>query len=197
MPPAGLDNLKHIVVLMMETRSFDPMLGFAQSDTWPIDGLKGTETNVDSAGGAAQVSSDARYAGDFTPDPGHAVLDTLTQLYVDANTLVTQDPSMGGFVQSYEGKTGKPQDAHRIMKCFLRADCRRWFPSLSSSPSATAGFLRSRGPHSQIALMLTAPRPLAASIWGSIGSTCPRPSTSCLPRTIWTPEFITTTRPWP
>ncbi|HKW65097.1 MAG TPA: alkaline phosphatase family protein [Candidatus Acidoferrum sp.] len=26
MPPAGLDNLKHIVVLMMENRSFDHML---------------------------------------------------------------------------------------------------------------------------------------------------------------------------
>jgi phospholipase C len=143
MPPAGLDNLKHIVVLMMENRSFDHMLGFAQSDTWPIDGLKGTETNVDSQGRAAQVSSDARYAGDFTPDPGHAVLDTLTQLYIDANTPVTQDPSMGGFVQSYEGKTNNPQDAHRIMKCFSPdrlptlvslaqqfAVCDRWFSSV-------------------------------------------------------------------
>jgi phospholipase C len=27
--PAGLDNLKHILVLMMENRSFDHMLGFA------------------------------------------------------------------------------------------------------------------------------------------------------------------------
>src|SRR5260370_260608 len=116
--PAGLDNLKHIVVLMMENRSFDHMLGFAQRDEWKIDGLKGDETNVDSKGGAAKVSSDARYAGDFTPDPGHAVLDTLTQLYVNAKTPVTQDPSMGGFVQSYEGKTGNQQDAHRIMKCF-------------------------------------------------------------------------------
>src|SRR5260370_37054560 len=108
MPPAGLDNLKHIVVLMMENRSFDHMLGFAQSDTWPIDGLKGTETNVDSQGGAAQVSSDARYAGDFTPDPGHAVLDTLTQLYVDAKNAVARDPSSGGFDHAYEGTTRKP-----------------------------------------------------------------------------------------
>lgn len=33
--PAGLDNLKHIVVLMVENRSFDHMLGFAMSDAWP------------------------------------------------------------------------------------------------------------------------------------------------------------------
>src|SRR5258707_1343767 len=118
MPPAGLDNLKHIVVLMMENRSFDHMLGFAQSPTWPIDGLKGNETNADSAGNVVQVSSDSGYAGDFTPDPGHAGFDVLTQLYGDANTSVMQQPTMSGFVRSYEGKTHDPKAAHRIMKCF-------------------------------------------------------------------------------
>lgn len=118
MPPAGLDNLKHIVVLMMENRSFDHMLGFAKSDAWPIEGLKGDETNLDSVNGVAQVSDDAGFAGDFTPDPGHSVFDTLTQLYGDANTPVVQDPAMSGFVRSYEGKNVTPPDAHRIMKCF-------------------------------------------------------------------------------
>src|SRR5260370_2018310 len=108
MPPAGLDNLKHVVVLMMENRSFDHMLGYAQSDQWKIDGLKGNETNLDSQGGAAQVSSDARYAGDFTPDPGHAVRDTLTQLYIAANTPVTQDPSIPEFVPTYQVNTCHP-----------------------------------------------------------------------------------------
>ncbi len=41
--PAGLDNLKHIVVLMMENRSFDHMLGYAGSDNWRIEGLRGDE----------------------------------------------------------------------------------------------------------------------------------------------------------
>src|SRR5437773_11646377 len=118
MPPAGLDDLSHIVVLMMENRSFDHMLGFAQTAAWPIDGLKGTETNTDSVGGVAQVSSDAGYGGDFTPDPGHSGLDTLTQLYGDPNTLVTQDPTMSGLVRSYEGKNHDPQAPHRVMKSF-------------------------------------------------------------------------------
>ena len=39
------DNIKHIVVLMMENRSFDHMLGFAGTDTWKITGLSGTEQN--------------------------------------------------------------------------------------------------------------------------------------------------------
>jgi phospholipase C len=139
----GLDNLRHIVVLMMENRSFDHMLGFAQSASWAIDGLTGGETNRDSTGEVARVSSDADYGGDFTPDPGHHVFDTLTQLYGDANTSVTQSPTMSGFVRSYEGKTHSPQAAHRIMKCFSPQRlpvltslaqqfcvCDRWFSSL-------------------------------------------------------------------
>src|SRR5258708_11505141 len=49
MPP-GLDKLKHIVVLMMENRSFNHMLGYLKPD-WPdLDGLNGNETNPDTAG---------------------------------------------------------------------------------------------------------------------------------------------------
>ena len=140
---AGLDKLKHMVVLMMENRSFDHMLGFAQSADWPIDGLSGSEFNRDSTGEAAPVSRDARYSGDFTPDPGHALFDTLTQLYGDAKTPVTQDPKMNGFVLSYEGKTHNSSNAQRIMKCFSPdkvpvltrlaqqfAVCDRWFSSI-------------------------------------------------------------------
>jgi len=151
---AGLDNLKHIVVLMMENRSFDHMLGFAQSDSWPINGLSDKKTNADSVGGVAQVSSDAGYAGDFTPDPGHSSFDTLTQLYGDPDTSVMQDPSMNGFVRSYEGKTGNPQAAHRIMKCFSTQKlevltklaqqfcvCDRWFSSIPGPTFPNRAFM--------------------------------------------------------
>ena len=140
---AGLDNLKHIVVLMMENRSFDHMLGFAATPNWQIDGLTGDEKNRDSVGEFAPVSDDARDSGDFTPDPGHALFDTLTQLYGDASTPVNQNPSMNGFVLSYEGKTHNSNNAHRIMKCFKPekvpvltqlarqfAVCDRWFSSI-------------------------------------------------------------------
>jgi phospholipase C len=140
---AGTDNLKHIVVLMMENRSFDHMLGFAQSPNWPIDGLATPQSNKDSAGNDVQISNDAGHAGDFTPDPGHSVFDTLTQLYGDPKTAVSREPTMDGFVRSYEGKTGNPRDAHRIMKCFAPQNlqvltrlaqrfcvCDRWFSSV-------------------------------------------------------------------
>lgn len=140
---AGTDMLKHIVVLMMENRSFDHMLGFAGTEAWRINGLTGSESNEDSTRVRVNVSNDANYAGDLTPDPGHSGFDTLTQLYGDPNTPVTQDPNMSGFVQSYEGKTGDAQAAHRIMRCFspqrLRVLtrlaqqfclCNQWFSSL-------------------------------------------------------------------
>jgi phospholipase C len=150
----GTDKLKHIVVLMMENRSFDHMLGFAQSDSWSIDGLSEQKTNVDSAGGVAQVSNDAGYAGDLTPDPGHSTFETLTQLYGDPKTSVTQNPTMSGFVQSYEGKTHNPQAAHRIMRCFSAQKlpvltklaqqfclCDRWFSSLPGPTFPNRAFM--------------------------------------------------------
>src|ERR1700733_12097176 len=152
--PTGLDDLKHIVVLMMENRSFDHLLGFAQSASWAIDGLSVARTNTDSASGVVPVSNDANYAGDLTPDPGHATFDVLTQLYDDPKTPVTQAPSMTGFVRRYEGKTGNPSDAHRIMKCFS-ADklpvlarlaqqfciCDRWFSSLPGPTFPNRAFM--------------------------------------------------------
>ena len=150
----GTDKLQHIVVLMMENRSFDHMLGFAQSDSWPIDGLGEKQTNVDSAGGVAEVSNDAGYAGDLTPDPGHSTFETLTQLYGDPGTSVTQNLAMSGFVRSYEGKTGNPQAAHRIMKCFSAEKlpvltklaqqfcvCDHWFSSLPGPTFPNRAFM--------------------------------------------------------
>jgi len=53
MPPPGLDKLKHIVVLMMENRSFDHMLGALKATDPRIDGLDGTQFNPDTTGAAA------------------------------------------------------------------------------------------------------------------------------------------------
>lgn len=148
------DKIKYIVVLMMENRSFDHMLGFAKAPKWPIEALSGTETNTDSVNDVVQVSNDANYAGGLTPDPGHSGFDTLTQLYGDRDTPVAQDPPMDGFVRSYEGKTGNPQDAHRIMKCFSPQKlpvltrlaqqfcvCDHWFSSLPGPTFPNRAFM--------------------------------------------------------
>jgi phospholipase C len=45
-----LRSIKHIVVLMMENRSFDQMLGFLQGAGLDVDGLAGAKPNFDSEG---------------------------------------------------------------------------------------------------------------------------------------------------
>ena len=51
-----LGEIKHIVVLMMENRSFDHMLGYLKTSGMPeVNGLTGTETNPDPAGQEQQV----------------------------------------------------------------------------------------------------------------------------------------------
>ena len=56
---AGLDNLKHIVVLMMENRSFDHMLGALRAKDVRISGLTGNEFNLDTNGAIVKVQASA------------------------------------------------------------------------------------------------------------------------------------------
>lgn len=141
MPP-GLDNLKHIVVLMMENRSFDHMLGFLQSANYQINGLSGNELNPDANGTAVPVSKDAIFFGDLNPDPGHAHGDVMQQLF-GASGPTAQPPSMSGFVANYQTKTKNVGNSHRVMKCFSAAKlpvlstlarqfavCDTWFSSV-------------------------------------------------------------------
>lgn len=134
-------KIEHLVVLMMENRSFDHMFGFMQSDSWPIDGLDGTESNPDSQGATVRVTPDARDGGDFTPDPGHDFLSVNQQIF--ENMAGTGAPTMQGFVKAYGGKTGNVEKSHRVMKCFAPgrlpnlstlakeyAVCDRWFASV-------------------------------------------------------------------
>ena len=45
-----LHGVKHIVVLMMENRSFDQMLGFLQREGLDVDGIDSAKPNLDAAG---------------------------------------------------------------------------------------------------------------------------------------------------
>ena len=65
--PLNDPRIEHLVVLMLENRSFDHMLGF--SGIPGIDGLTGKETNPDTGGQPVTVSTDAQYIGDLDPTP--------------------------------------------------------------------------------------------------------------------------------
>jgi phospholipase C len=67
-----LDNLKHIVVLMMENRSFDHMLGSLMAVDPRINGLSGNETNLDTTNEPAQVQPLAEFQSQLEPDPDHS-----------------------------------------------------------------------------------------------------------------------------
>src|SRR5205807_2008349 len=69
MPP-GLDKLKHVVVLMMENRSFDHMLGALKAQDSRIDGLTGNESNPDTTGAAVRVQPVAAFSVATRPRPG-------------------------------------------------------------------------------------------------------------------------------
>lgn len=114
----GIDTLKHVVVLMMENRSFDHVFGYLASPDYLINGLDGTQFNRDSDGEQVFASPDAAYSGDLIADPGHDFHDVNEQLF-GSTEVVDLDPApMSGFVRNYETKTDDTSKGHNIMKCF-------------------------------------------------------------------------------
>jgi phospholipase C len=112
MSNGNLMQIDHIVVLMLENRSFDHMLGFlyATSDNVspagnPFDGLTGSESNVGSAGKAVPVfkieATDTNAY--FMPgaDPGEGYTATNSQLFNTNTAPVPPVASNTGFVADY------------------------------------------------------------------------------------------------
>ena len=98
----GLQNLKHIVVLMMENRSFDHMLGSLKAVDPRINGLSGHETNLDTTNEPAPVKPKAEWMSQLDPDPDHHFLAVHKQLYYGTPYYTggpLNPPSMNGFVQ--------------------------------------------------------------------------------------------------
>lgn len=114
---AAIDRIKHLVVLMMENRSFDHMLGFLKGPEYAINGLTGEESNPDADGKPVRVTRDAQYAGDLNPDPGHDFIDANEQIFGNRGGI-PGGPQMMGFIKNYQTHTNNAQKARRIMKCF-------------------------------------------------------------------------------
>jgi len=134
-------KIKHIVVLMMENRSFDHMLGFLKAEIPDIRGIAGNDYfNQSTAGATMPVTDGAAYQGLLVADPGHDYTDVYMQMYgVPYGTPAVQ-PDMSGFAQSYEQQGGNPAD---IMRCFRPSQlpvlsalarqyviCDQWFSSV-------------------------------------------------------------------
>jgi phospholipase C len=114
---AGLDALKHVVVLMMENRSFDHMLGVLHAENPRINGLTGTETNPDTNNEPAQVQPNAAFQGELDPDPDHHFPAVNKQLFFGTPGPPAV-PSMKGFVQSYWDQEHNVKQSRKIMYYF-------------------------------------------------------------------------------
>src|SRR5260370_14347659 len=69
--PTGLDSLKHIVVLMMENRSFDHMLGSLKAVDARIDGVSDPLSNPDTTGALIKPQALAAFQGQLNTDHDH------------------------------------------------------------------------------------------------------------------------------
>ncbi len=128
----GIEKIDHFVVLMLENRSFDHMLGFLRSADYPIDGLTGEEWNpLDPHAQPPQpvwVSRDANYYGDIN-NPSHSMVPgALAQIFGLSDNEIMQlttypaSPAVNdGFVYNYAAQTDPPPPptiGPNIMRCF-------------------------------------------------------------------------------
>jgi phospholipase C len=136
----GLSSVQNIVVLMLENRSMDHMLGYlyqAQGNVsptgQPFEGLQGTESNPDAVGNPVSVFPiEAGTPNAYLmpgADPGEGYMATNSQLFgATATPAAGTVPTMKGFISDFaytlewqqrEGWSIVPgTSANDIMGCF-------------------------------------------------------------------------------
>lgn len=123
-------DIRHVVVLMLENRSFDCMLGRLYPKSAAFEGIDGSETNVwhrpDGTQQEFQTWADpnltARTVVIPDPDPGELFPDIQMQLRGLTGDGTTLNPTftMGGFVDNYmrQPPTVPAPDPRAVMHCF-------------------------------------------------------------------------------
>ena len=136
---AGLDNLKHIVVLMMENRSFDHMLGSLMKKYPKINGLKGDEWNPDAVNPNTRVpvKQAALFQSQLDPDPDHHFPGVDLQIFGGAPAGPGRMANMQGFVKDYYSQT---KDANRARNIMYYFDAEKDLPVLSTLATEYALF---------------------------------------------------------
>jgi phospholipase C len=114
----GIQSLKHVVVLMMENRSFDHMLGALKAQNPLIDGLAGNESNPDNTGALVTVQPLAEYQSQLDPDPNHHFAAVNLQIFNDPQNGPPLPATMQGFVKSYFNQQQNTGHSHDILYYF-------------------------------------------------------------------------------
>jgi len=116
----GIQALQHVVVLMMENRSFDHMLGALHNSNPAIDGLTGHETNPDTTDVPVTVSPTAEFQSQLDPDPDHHFPAADLQIFGGVTTAQdpNRKPNMQGFVKSYFNQQHNVAHSQLILNYF-------------------------------------------------------------------------------
>ncbi|XP_031491092.1 non-specific phospholipase C6-like [Nymphaea colorata] len=152
--------IKTIVVLVMENRSFDHMLGWMKTINPKIDGVTGKECNPRSTlHPNADLICFTDGAEFVDPDPGHSFEAVMEQVFGSVNaSSVNPVPSMKGFVQQALGVSddlpGKVMQGFRpenipVFKTLIGefAVFNRWFSSLPGPTQPNRLFIYSATSH--------------------------------------------------
>jgi phospholipase C len=182
--------ITRLVVLMLENRSFDHMLGFLKKTNPAINGLNGDEWNYPAGEAAANivVSDDAGDVEDLNPDPNHEFAHVTWQISSTGDPV--GNPDMKGFVRDYFSDCKDAVHAAGIMKCFTPqtlpilstlatqyAVCDRWFSSVPGSTIPNRLFVHGASSAGSLTQdVIAAPRSLYTPSLRA--STTPRPTTS-------------------
>ena len=148
-----LSAINHIVVLMLENRSFDHMLGLLYSASGnvspggqPFDGLTGNEKNPGTGGSRRSVHDRAQRANAyFMPgaDPGEGYAATNSQLFGSTTAPVPPVATNNGFVTDYSYTLGwEAKEGWSILAGTTAKDIMGVFPPamLPVSPVWRSGF---------------------------------------------------------
>jgi phospholipase C len=140
--PTGLDQLKHIVVLMMENRSFDHMLGSLTAVNPAIDGITNNLSNPDTTGTQTKPQPQADFQGQLEPDPDHHFPAVDLQIF-GGSVAADRQPNMQGFIKSYFNQQRNVGQSQKIMYYFSQKNLpiltrlalefavfNRWFASI-------------------------------------------------------------------
>ncbi|KAJ8450611.1 hypothetical protein Cgig2_020248 [Carnegiea gigantea] len=155
--PTHASPIKTVVVLVMENRSFDHMLGWMKRLNQEINGVNGSESNRVSASDptSPQVffNDTSHYVVD--PDPGHSFQAIREQIFGSNDTPADPAP-MNGFAQQAYGVNGSIEMARHVMNGFRPemvpvykalvqefAVFDRWFASVPSSTQPNRLFVHS------------------------------------------------------